>query len=101
MVDQAQDAIALARLHPISRRHLEALSGEFGIVQHARGTRPDPEHGYCIDDVARALQVDLLHARVLGWPAVADSARRNLRFLEDAFDDSTGKFRSLRAANGE
>ena len=27
-------------------------------------------HGYCTDDVARALQVDLLHAAELGWAAV-------------------------------
>ena len=47
-------------------------------MQHAIGSRPDPAHGYCADDVARALEVDLLHARVLGWPAVADSAGRGL-----------------------
>ena len=32
-------------------------------MQHAIGSRPDPAHGYCTDDVARALQVDLLHRR--------------------------------------
>lgn len=101
MVDQAQDAVWPAALHPVSRRHLEALSDELGIMQHAKGTKPDPAHGYCVDDVARALEVDLLHARVLGWSAVADSARRNLRFLEEAFDDSTGRFRNFRAATGE
>ena len=101
MVDQAQDAVALAPLHRISRRHLETLSGELGIMQHAKGTKPDPAHGYCVDDVARALEVDLLHARVLGWPAVADSARRNLRFLQDSFDESTGRFRNFRAVSGE
>ena len=57
----------LTRLHPISRRHLETLSGDLGIMQHARGTKPDPAHGYCVDDVARSLEVDLLHARGLGW----------------------------------
>ncbi|HUG30113.1 MAG TPA: hypothetical protein VMQ65_06355 [Candidatus Limnocylindria bacterium] len=101
MVDQAKDTVGIARLHPISRRHLEALSGDLGIMQHAIGTRPDPAHGYCVDDVARALEVDLLHARVLGWPSVADSARRNLRFLEEAFDESTGRFRNFRTVTGE
>ena len=101
MVDQAQDAVALAPLHRISRRHLEALSGELGIMQHAKGAKPDPAHGYCVDDVARSLGVDLLHARVLGWPAVADSARRNLRFLEESFDESTGRFRNFRAVGGD
>ena len=61
-------------LYPVERRHLEALSDEVGILQHAIGSRPDPAHGYCNDDVARALQVDLLHQQVLGWQHVAESA---------------------------
>ena len=91
----------LAPLHPVNRRHLAQLGGELGIFQHAVRSRPDPQHGYRVDDVARAIQVDLLHARTLGWLAVAESARRNLRFLEDAFDEPTGRFRSSRAAGGE
>lgn len=91
----------LAPLHPISRRHLGALSGELGIMQHAIGSAPDPAHGYCVDDVARALEVDLLHGRVLGWEAVADSAWRNLHFLDAAFDRSTGAFRNFRTMSGD
>lgn len=87
-------------LHPVSRRHLEELRGELGILRHATGAKPDPSHGYCVDDAARGLQVDLLHARQLGWPAVADSAALNLRFLEDALDPSSGRFRSLRDIEG-
>jgi hypothetical protein len=79
----------------VSRQHLDALSDSTGILQHAVGTRGDPQHGYCTDDVARALEVDLLHARRLGWPAVRDRAE-NLRFLEDAFDHDAGDFRNLR-----
>ena len=90
-----------APLHPISRRHLEALTGELGIFQHAIGSTPDPAHGYCVDDVARALQVDLLHARGVGWVTVAGSAWRGLRFLEDAFDAATGRFWNFRSIDGE
>jgi hypothetical protein len=91
----------LAKLHKISRQHLDVLTGELGILQHAIGSVPDPEHGYCVDDVARALEVDLLHARVLGWPAVSESAFRSLRFLEDAYDESIGRFNNFRAMDGE
>jgi hypothetical protein len=70
-------------------------------MQHAVGSTPDPAHGYCVDDVARALEVDLLHARVLGWHAVEASAHRNLRFLVDAFDDTTGRLRNFRSIDGE
>ena len=89
-----------APLHPVSREHLEALSDATGIMQHAVGARPDPAHGYCTDDVARALRVDLLHQRELGWAAVSASAHRHVSFLADAFLPSTGRFRNLRAADG-
>jgi len=89
-----------ARLHKVNRRHLDALTGELGILQHATGSTPDPEHGYCVDDVARALEVDLLHAGVLGWPAVAENAERSLAFLEAAFDEATGRFRNFRRIDG-
>jgi hypothetical protein len=76
------------------------MSDEIAIMQHAIGSRPNPDHGYCTDDVARALQVDLLHQRELGWSAVADSAWRNLRFLTDAFVARTGAFRNFRLVGG-
>jgi hypothetical protein len=87
-------------LPPVCRTHLETLSDATGIMQHAIGARPDPAHGYCTDDVARALRVDLLHQRELGWGAVAGSAGRNLTFLAEAFLPDAGTFRNLRAADG-
>jgi hypothetical protein len=87
-------------LFPVDRQHLDVLSTEVGIMQHAQAARPDPEHGYCTDDVARALVVDLLHQRELGWRAVEASAARNVRFLAEAFDGSTGRFRNLRRWDG-
>lgn len=90
----------LAPLYPVIREHLDALTDDVGIMQHAIGPEPDPAHGYCTDDVARALQVDLLHQRELGWEAVAASAWRNVRFLDDAFDRTTGRFRNFRRIDG-
>jgi hypothetical protein len=87
-------------LHAVSRVHLDVLSDHVGIMQHANGGRPDPAHGYCTDDVARALQVDLLHQRELGWDAVAASAWRHVRFLDAAFDRSAGRFRNFRRMDG-
>jgi hypothetical protein len=89
-----------ALLHPVRRAHLRALTDGVGIHQHAIGSLPDPAHGYCTDDVARALLVDLLHGRALGWTAVAASARRGMRFLDAAFDEATGRFRNFRRSDG-
>lgn len=37
--------------------HLMALSTSQGLYEHCSGQTPLPEHGYCVDDVARALIV--------------------------------------------
>jgi hypothetical protein len=37
--------------------HLVRLTDETGLHEHAEWTRPRAEHGYCLDDVARALVV--------------------------------------------
>jgi glycosyltransferase involved in cell wall biosynthesis len=92
-------AVELA-LPPVARRHIDALSDRDGIFQHAIRSRPDPAHGQCTDDVARALLVDLRHAAAGDSPGLAWSTRRWLTFLEAAFDPSTGRFRNVRGADG-
>lgn len=44
------------RIRPVFD-HLEALTDERGLFEHARLATPRVEHGYCVDDVARALVV--------------------------------------------
>ena len=38
-------------------RHLRRLTDAGGLYEHAEGVTPRREHGYCLDDVARALVV--------------------------------------------
>lgn len=40
-----------------SFEHLRRLTDAGGLYEHADGARPRPEHGYCVDDVARGLVV--------------------------------------------
>jgi hypothetical protein len=87
-------------LYPVNRAHLDAMTGPFGIWQHARGRVPDPAHGTCTDDVSRALLVDLAHAEELGWRRVQASAWRSLRCLTEAFQPAQHRFRNFRDANG-
>ena len=84
----------------VVRRHLEELTGPHGIYQHATGSTPDLSFGTCTDDVARSLTVDLLHGEEIGWRLVAPSAIRSLRYLREAFDERTGRFRNFRADDG-
>ncbi len=76
------------------------MTGPLGIWQHARGAEPDPAFGTCTDDVARALTVDLLQRRTLGWEAVVAAARRSMAYLVAAFDPVLGTFRDFRGADG-
>ncbi|TKV62147.1 glycosyltransferase [Nakamurella flava] len=79
--------------------HLSALTDARGLFEHARYAVPRPEHGYCVDDVARALVVTArepapdarligLHRRYLGFTvaAVADDGRCHNRM------DVTGRW---------
>jgi glycosyltransferase involved in cell wall biosynthesis len=89
-----------APLVGVARGHLDRLGGGIGLMQHAVGRTPDPRHGACTDDVARALTVHLLHAREVPGPVVAAAIRRSFGFLEAAFDESLGRFHNFRAADG-
>ena len=42
---------------PLVFDHLAALTTPLGLYEHADGAEPRREHGYCVDDVARALMV--------------------------------------------
>jgi hypothetical protein len=47
----------MVRAGPPALDHLLALTDDVGILQHARRRVPSRAHGYCIDDVGRALIV--------------------------------------------
>ncbi len=62
--------------------HLLRLSDDTGLLEHARGAVPRREHGYCVDDAARALVVATRHPSPPG--AVVALAERYLAFLTHA-----------------
>jgi hypothetical protein len=63
-------------------RHLERMTDDIGLLEHASGIVPRYEHGYCVDDVARGLIV------VCREPSPPDElvglAHRYLSFLVQA-----------------
>jgi hypothetical protein len=64
--------------------HLDRLTDDRGLFEHAFHAVPRREHGYCVDDVARGLVV-VCHEPEPG-PAVRRLARRYLAFVLDALD---------------
>lgn len=76
--------------------HLTRMTDGVGILQHAKFTVPEREHGYCVDDNARALIVAVTaqdfqpqDTSLTGLTSVY------LSFLDHAFNRDTGLFRNF------
>jgi hypothetical protein len=96
--------MSAARMTPASHAHqpvfdhLERLTDERGLFEHALGAVPRREHGYCVDDVARGLVVVCREPQP--GPAVRRLARCYLAFVLDALD-STGACHNRMAVDGQ
>ena len=87
-------------LPPVRRAHLDELRAFGPIAQHATLAVPDAAHGSCTDDVARGLEVDLMHGGVIGWERVEASAWSGLTYLGEAIDAGSGRFVNFRDVDG-
>lgn len=77
--------------------HLQRLSDGIGLFEHALHDVPRPEHGYCVDDVARGLLVTVREPNPT--PAVVLLTETYLRFLEHAIDEQ-GRAHNRRSRDG-
>ena len=75
--------------------HVRRMTDDTGILQHARFTTPSREHGYCLDDNARALLLMMTLSKQEGDPANDMLASRYLAFVAHAFDAKTWRFRNF------
>lgn len=76
--------------------HLHHLTDAGGLYEHADGTSVRREHGYCVDDVARALIVVMREGEPT--PADADLREQYLSFVLLAQAED-GRFRNRRSAD--
>jgi hypothetical protein len=74
--------------------HLRRLTDHGGLYEHALGTAYRPEHGYCVDDVARALVVVCREAA--SSTAQDDLVAQYLAFVLAA-QDVDGRFHNRRS----
>jgi len=91
------------RLGPVFD-HLDALTDERSVFEHALYAVPRPEHGYCVDDAARALVVTCrepqpklavlrMHDRYLDFVLAAlgsDGSCRNRMSIDGRWRDEPG-----------
>jgi len=81
-------------LPKVNLAHISRLSDHTGILQHAVYSVPCYEHGYCLDDNARALLLTSLleKAGIEEMEGVHSLAYRYLAFVRHAFDARSGRF---------
>jgi glycosyltransferase involved in cell wall biosynthesis len=86
-----------AGLPEIDLRHVQTMTDDTGMLQHASFSIPRYEDGYCLDDNARALLLMTLlddtgsHERAV----VRALASRYLAFVSHAFERTSGRFRNF------
>ncbi len=80
-----------ASLQKPSISYLRAMTTNFGMMQHAKGSTPDPKHGYAVDDNARALLSVYMWRRCEDKGFGKDLEDRYLHLLRYS-QDSSGKF---------
>jgi len=83
---------------PISLAHLEHMTDDIGLFEHALLNQPRVEHGYCVDDVARGLIVTVREAP--HSDVAARLSRIYLNFIAGA-QDADGRMRNRRNVRGE
>jgi len=86
-----------AGLPDISLKHVQAMTDDTGMLQHAIFNIPRYDDGYCVDDNARALLLMALleEAGSEDPVTVRALASRYLAFINHAFDEPVGRFRNF------
>jgi len=75
----------ITKKYPIIKlEHLKKLTDKFGCIQFAKGSTPDKNSGYTVDDNARALIVAILHNSLSKSRLSLNLAKNYLKFLEMA-----------------
>lgn len=83
-------------LPPLKLDHLQRLTDDTGIIQHAHFTIPNYHEGYCVDDNARALITSTYLAELeLGNNVSSALSSRYLGFVAYAFNNENGRFRNF------
>jgi hypothetical protein len=97
---------ALDQLPDLNLDHVNALTDDTGMLQHAIFTIPNRGEGYTTDDNARALIFTVMLERWADAASaeegpenadlpVADFSARSLSFLEHALNPANGRFRNF------
>lgn len=85
----------LRQLPPLAFDHLDAMTDDTGLYQHAVHSVPDRAHGYCVDDNARGLLLAASLAALDGDRLPDRMTATYAAFVQHAFNRDTGRFRNF------
>jgi hypothetical protein len=92
---ESDPACAAAAPPQIRLAHLQQMSDDTGLFQHAIHCVPDRSHGYCVDDNARALLVAVALNAPGEQPMPEALATRFAAFVQHAWNMDTRRFRNF------
>jgi glycosyltransferase involved in cell wall biosynthesis len=86
-----------AELPQVNLDHVQVMTDDTGMLQHAMFNVPRYDEGYCVDDNARALLLmTLLEDAGTNDPRIVRTmASRYLAFVSHAFNPALGRFRNF------
>jgi glycosyltransferase involved in cell wall biosynthesis len=86
-----------ADLPEVDLRHIQVMTDDTGILQHASFNVPRYADGYCLDDNCRALLAMALveDSGTKDFVLVRELTSRYLGFIGYAFNESSGRFRNF------
>jgi glycosyltransferase involved in cell wall biosynthesis len=79
----------------INLHHLQILTDDTGILQHAFFTIANREHGYCVDDNARALITSCMYYNLHKDERIIKSIKTYLAFMYHAYNHPENRFRNF------
>jgi glycosyltransferase involved in cell wall biosynthesis len=86
------DALVLPDIH---KSHFLAMCDDTGLFQHAIHAIPDRDHGYCVDDNARALLLACMLNESDEEPLQDALTTRFAAFVQHAFNPDNQRFRNF------
>jgi hypothetical protein len=86
-------------LPQINLNHLNTLTDDTGILQHSFYSIANRDHGYCIDDNARALVAACMYYNLGKDEQIIRSINIYLAFIYHAFNRENGRFRNFMSYN--
>ena len=85
----------ISELPEVNLGHLRVMTDGTGMLQHAKYSVPDRNHGYCVDDNARALVVAGTYYSLFQDKDVIPLVQTYLSFLHYSFNPGNGRFRNF------